>query len=61
MKQQQITSVPVDQTNHFFEDITTAFLQANVPLEKLQNAQLRAFLENYTGKSLPNESTARKK
>ena len=53
MKQQQITSVPVSQTNQFFEDITTAFLQANIPVKKLQNAQYRAFFEKYTGKSLP--------
>ena len=42
MKQQQITSVPVSQTTQFFEDVTTTFLPANIPLKKLENAQLSA-------------------
>ena len=59
MKKQQTTSVPVSQTNQFFGDVTTVFLQDNIPLKKLENAQVRASLEIYTSKSLPSESTAR--
>ena len=46
MKQQRITSVPVSQTNQFFEDVTTAFLQANIPLKNLKTLKLGLFSKN---------------
>lgn len=46
--------------DNFNEDICQAFISANIPLFKLQNPSLRAFLEKYTKRHIPDESTLRK-
>lgn len=40
--------------------MTEALISADIPLSKLQNAEFRSFLEKYTKKSIPDESTLRK-
>lgn len=35
-------------------------IKANIPLNKLSNNEFRTFLEKYTGKSIPMETTLRK-
>ena len=44
----------------FYEELCEAFVSANIPFHKLNNNVLRGFLQKYTGKSIPDESTIRK-
>jgi len=44
----------------FNYDLCQALLSANIPLNKLSNDCFRNFLEKYTSKSIPVESTLRK-
>ncbi len=46
--------------NTFNEDLCKALLCANIPLWKLTNPAFKSFLEKYTGKHVPEESTLRK-
>ena len=48
-----------ETTNKFYIELCEAFAAADIPLHKLSNACLRAFLERYTTKSIPNSSTLR--
>lgn len=61
MKQTTLTTpAPVPVTSTFNNDLTRAFLSANIPLFKLVNVELRQFLEKYTTNHVPQESTLRK-
>lgn len=44
----------------FFEELCEAFICADIPLNKVNNPKLRAFLEKHTGKPIPDSSTLRK-
>ncbi|KAJ4439531.1 hypothetical protein ANN_07655 [Periplaneta americana] len=44
----------------FYEELCQAFVSANIPFHKLNNNVFRDFLQKYTGKSIPDESTIRK-
>lgn len=44
----------------FADELCEAFVAANIPLYKVQHPKLKAFLEKYTGKSIPNESNLRR-
>jgi len=44
----------------FGAELTSTFIQVGIPLSKLSQKPLRQFLEKYTGKSIPDESTLRK-
>lgn len=44
----------------FNYDLCQALLSANIPLNKISNESFRTFLEKYTHKSIPDESTLRK-
>jgi hypothetical protein len=44
----------------FNSDLCKAFLSANIPLNKLSQPTFRKFLEKYTNKSIPDQSTLRK-
>ncbi|KAJ4439888.1 hypothetical protein ANN_08017 [Periplaneta americana] len=44
----------------FYEKLCQAFVSANIPFHKLNNNVFRDFLQKYTGKSIPDESTIRK-
>ena len=44
----------------FSMDLCEALLSANIPLGKLNNRKFRKFLEDYTDKCIPDESTLRK-
>lgn len=46
--------------NIFNEDLCSALIQANIPWNKLQIPEFKNFLEKYTGKHIPDESTLRK-
>jgi hypothetical protein len=48
------------QANPFFTDLCTAFVSAGIPWAKLENPNFHNFLETYTTKSIPSESTLRK-
>lgn len=41
-------------------DLCKALLSANIPLNKLSNRAFQSFLESYTGKEIPFETTLRK-
>lgn len=58
MKQSFLTNLPTKST--FNMDLCKALLAANIPLNKLSNSKFREFLEKYTGKHIPHESTLRK-
>lgn len=45
---------------NFSRDLCKAFIDANIPLWKLENPSLRNFLGKYTKKNIPDESTLRK-
>jgi len=44
----------------FNHDLCHALLFANIPMQKLQNEEFKNFLEKYTNKIIPDESTLRK-
>lgn len=44
----------------FYTDLCLALICSVKPLFKLQNSDLKMFLEKYTGQSIPDESTLRK-
>lgn len=46
--------------SQFSMDLCAAFIAADIPFWKLDNPQLRAFLEKYTHEHVPDESTLRK-
>ena len=65
LKQQTITEVIVNQQqpdfDSFASDLCTAFVSANIPLRKLENKQLKSFIEKYCDRQVPSESNLRKK
>lgn len=44
----------------FNSDLCRAFVSALIPWNKLKNPDLEGFLQKYTGKTIPDESTLRK-
>ena len=58
-RQTYMDSVP-DKNNEFFADLTKALVKSNIPLNKVENPNLKSFLEKWTKKELPSESTLRK-
>jgi len=56
-KQQLISNTKISSFNL---DLCRALTSANIPLNKVNNAIFRDFLEKYTGKEIPDESTMRK-
>ena len=44
----------------FNRDLCMALVSADIPLNKLNNETFRDFLEKYTGKCIPDQSTLRK-
>lgn len=63
-KQQFLTSSPStssDDSSTFYTDLCRVFIRVDIPIFKLKNAALKDFLEKYTGKSIPDENTIRKK
>ncbi|KAL4092042.1 hypothetical protein QTP88_026616 [Uroleucon formosanum] len=44
----------------FSHDLCKALLSANIPLYKISNPQLKSFLEKYTSREIPSDSTLRK-
>lgn len=50
-----------DETSTTFHyELCEALIASNIPLSKLNNAKLRHFVEKYTKRSIPSESTLRK-
>lgn len=47
-------------SNVFIEDLCSTLIVANIPWNKLQIPELNNFLEKYTQKHIPDESTLRK-
>ena len=43
-----------------FADLTKALVKSNIPLNKVENPNLKSFLEKWTKKELPSEYTLRK-
>ncbi|KAL4126218.1 hypothetical protein QTP88_010444 [Uroleucon formosanum] len=64
-KQQFLASSPStssdDNSSTFYTDLCRVFIRADIPIFKLKNPALKDFLEQYTGKTIPEESTIRKK
>jgi hypothetical protein len=56
--QQQVTLYSKKCT--FSKDLCKALLSANIPLNKVNNKDFRLFMEKYTNKEIPDESTLRK-
>lgn len=48
-------------TNEFNADLCQTFLEANIPLKKAAHSSVVKFLEKYTNKTVPSESTLRQK
>ncbi|XP_050530617.1 uncharacterized protein LOC126899610 [Daktulosphaira vitifoliae] len=62
-KQSTSQSLLTENTNKksdFNSDLADALLPANIPLYKVNNLKFKKFLEKYTFKNIPNESTLRK-
>ena len=59
-RQQKQEFTKTDKSNQVFTDLLHAFVSPNTPLERLKNIEMKSFLETYTGKSIPDESTLRK-
>jgi len=53
-------STPTTRKSTFNFDLCNALLSANIPLKKINNVGFKSFLEKYTGKVIPDESTLRK-
>lgn len=49
------------QINEFNMDLCTTFLEANIPLKKVSHPSVIKFVEKYTGKAMPSESSLRQK
>lgn len=49
------------QINTFNMDLCKTFLEANIPLKKVSHPSVVKFLEQYTGKTMPSESSLRQK
>lgn len=45
----------------FRMDLCKTFLEADIPLKKISHPSVVQFIENYTGKAMPSESTLRQK
>lgn len=56
--QQQLTLSSKKST--FSKDLCKALLSANIPLNKVNNEDFRLFMEKYTNREIPDESTLRK-
>lgn len=50
----------LSRTHAFYYDLAEAFMAADIPFEKLNNAKLVAFLEDSTMRKMPDPSTMRK-
>lgn len=57
---QQLLTNLTSKKSPFNMDLCRALISANIPLNKLQNTEFRNFLQIYTQKDIPNESTLRK-
>ena len=57
---QQLLTNLTSKKSTFNMDLCRAFISANIPLNKLQNTEFRKFLQLYTQKDVPTESTIRK-
>lgn len=49
------------KTNDFNMDLCKTFLEANIPLKKASHPSVKSFLEKYTTKTMPSESSLRNK
>lgn len=59
---QSLLTENTNKKSDFNFKLTEALLYANIPLYKvINNLKLKKFLENYTSKNIPDESTSRKK
>lgn len=61
-RQQFFTSASTSSgnKNSFNSELCRAFIHADIPISKLENKSLNAFLTKYTGQLIPDESTLRK-
>jgi hypothetical protein len=48
------------KTSQFHRDLCETFISANIPLNKVSNKQFINFMQKYTNRSVPTESTLRK-
>ena len=49
-----------EDKNEFYQDLCKALIKSNIPLNVVENRELRDFLKKYTGKEISHESTRRK-
>ncbi|KAF0760196.1 DUF659 domain-containing protein [Aphis craccivora] len=59
-KQVFFSEATTSKVNTFNQDLCLSLVAANIPWKKLQNTEFRQFLEKYTNKHIPDESTLRK-
>jgi len=57
---QQLYSSSTCKKCEFSKDLCKSMMSANIPLNKIMNTEFRSFLEKYTLKDIPCESTLRK-
>lgn len=53
-------SINLGERNSFAKDLSEAILAAGIPWVKIENYRVKSFLQKYTGKIVPDESTLRK-
>jgi len=58
ISQLQVTTFT--KKSSFSKNLCKAMLSANIPLHKINNSEFRLFLETYTNRDIPSESTLRK-
>jgi len=59
-KKQRLLQLEPEVICNFSAELCEALISANIPLRKLMNTKFKSFLEVYTGKIIPDESTLRK-
>ncbi|KAL4082609.1 hypothetical protein QTP88_029781 [Uroleucon formosanum] len=57
---QSLLTENLNKKSDFKSDLTEALVFANIPLYKVNNLKFKNFLEKYTSKNIPDESTLRK-
>jgi hypothetical protein len=53
-------STSIENQSQFFKELCNTLIFSNIPLHKIQNKNFKSFLEKYTKKLIPDESTLRK-
>ena len=62
LEQTFLTNMPSttrSSPNSYFNDLAIAFIKARFHLSRIENEAMRSFVEKYTGRATPSESTSK--